>query len=58
MIVKRGNQWCVVHGHPKKEGSKTDKPEGSVIKCFNTKHEAVAMHVAITINQAKEQPKP
>jgi len=43
-VEKRGNKWCVVHGHPKKPGSKTDKPEGSIIKCFPTKAEADAMH--------------
>jgi len=47
MVRKRGNKWCVLHGHPKKKGSKTDKPMGSVIKCFSTKKEAMAMHRAI-----------
>ena len=49
-VEKRGNKWCVVHGHPKKPGSKTDKPEGSIIKCFPTKAEADAMHKAIMAN--------
>lgn len=55
MLVKKGNKWCVVHGHSQKIGSKTDKPEGSVIKCFSTKAEAEAMHKAILISEAKTQ---
>ena len=53
MVVKRGNKWCVVHAHPQKKGSKTDKPEGTVIKCFGTKAEADRMHRAILANQNK-----
>jgi len=49
-VEKIGNEWCVVHGHPKKPGSKTDKPKGTVIKCFPTKKEAEAMHRAIMAN--------
>ena len=49
-VEKRGDKWCVVHGHPQKAGSKTDKPEGTVIKCFDTKAEADAMHRAIMAN--------
>jgi len=66
MIVKRGNKWCVVHGHPKKKGSKTDKPEGTVIKCYpfklgNKQSEAAAkakakkMHQAILISESKKK---
>lgn len=62
MVRKRGDAWCVVHGHPRKPGSKTDKPIGSVIKCFpftpgNADSEAMAkakaerMHRAILANQ-------
>lgn len=40
MIVQRGSQWCVVHGHEQKPGSKTDKPKGAIIKCFDTREEA------------------
>ena len=54
MVVKRGSQWCVVHGHPQKPGSKTDKPEGTVIKCFPTKAQADAMHRAIMANERRE----
>ena len=52
-VVKRGDRWCVIHGHPKVPGSKTDKPEGSVIKCFPTKAEADRMHKAIIISKIK-----
>ena len=51
MIVKRGKKWCVAHGSPKKPGSKTDKPKGTIIKCFDTKAEAEAMHRAIMANK-------
>jgi len=53
-VVKRGNKWCVVHAHPKKPGSTTDKEPGTVIKCFPTKKEAEEMHRAILISQARE----
>jgi len=55
MIVKRGNKYCVVHAHSKKKGSKTDKPAGTVIKCFNTRKEAEAMHKAILANKPKNK---
>lgn len=58
MVKKVGppnKPWCVVHGHPKKAGSKTDKPEGSIIKCFRYKEQAEAMHRAILASQAKEK---
>ena len=62
MIEKRGNRWCVVHGHPKKKGSKTDKPKGSIIKCYSftpgnkvsetrAHNKAKAHHAAIVISQ-------
>jgi len=54
-VEKRGDRWCVVHGHPMKPGSKTDKPIGSVIKCFPTKAEADRMHKAIIISQIKRK---
>lgn len=58
-VEKRGERWCVVHGHPQKKGSKTDKPKGSVIKCFpgtpQGKEKAMAMHRAILISQAKQR---
>jgi hypothetical protein len=52
-VEKRGNQWCVVHGSPRKPGSKTDKPEGTVIKCFDIKKDADAMHRAIEASKAE-----
>lgn len=55
MVIKRGNKWCVVHGSPQKAGSKTDKPKGSVIKCFDTKAEADAMHRAIIISKKERR---
>lgn len=53
-IVRRGDKWCVVHAHPQKPGS-TDKPIGTVIKCFPTRAQAVKMHQAITISQSQEE---
>jgi hypothetical protein len=47
MIIKRGNEWLVVHGHPKKKGSKTDQPKGTVIGRHKTKAAAQAQHRAI-----------
>lgn len=66
MVKKIGNAYCVVHGHPKKKGSKTDKPIGTVIKCFNfnpkvkgsearAKAKAMAMHRAIMAKQKKKK---
>jgi len=52
MVRKIGSKWCVLHGHPPK--SPTDKPIGSVIKCFPTKEQAEKMHQAILISQARE----
>jgi len=51
---------CVVHAHPRKQGSKIDKAPGTPIKCFTFakygKAEAVrrayAMHAAIASSQA------
>lgn len=57
MIEKRGNKWCVIHGHPKKTDSKTDKPKGAIIKCFNTETEAKRMHTAIILSQKGETKK-
>lgn len=62
MVVKKGNKWCVVHGHPQKKGSKIDKPKGSVIKCYSfnpkvkgseaqAKAKANKMHSAIIANR-------
>jgi hypothetical protein len=64
MVVKRGNTWCVVHGHPRKKGSKTDKPKGTLIKAYRftpgnaaseaqAKRKAEKMHAAILANQNK-----
>lgn len=55
MVVKRGDKWCVIHAHPKKPGSKTDKPIGAIIKCFPTKTQADAMHRAISISEARRR---
>ncbi len=44
----------MVHGHPQKQGSLTDKPAGTVIKCFDSEEEAESMHKAIIISQAKQ----
>lgn len=57
MVRKVNGKWCVLHGHPMKPGSKTDKPIGSIIKCFpgteEGKEKALAMHAAIIISQAR-----
>jgi hypothetical protein len=52
-VVKRGDKWCVVHGHPQKPGSKTDKPPGSIIHCFPTREQAEAQHKAIIVSEIK-----
>jgi hypothetical protein len=36
-----------------KVGSKTDKPKGTVIKCFDKKADADAMHRAILASKAE-----
>ena len=54
-VEKRGGYWCVLHGHPKNPGSKTDKPIGTPIKCYSiakygeegARKRAYAMHYAI-----------
>lgn len=48
-------RWCVVHGHPQKPGSTTDKPQGAIIKCWphtpGGYEKALAMHRAIIAAQ-------
>ncbi len=51
MIKKVKGGYGVFHAHPKKAGSKTDKPKGTLIKKFATKKEALAMHRAIMANK-------
>ena len=57
MVRKKNGKWCVLHGHPQKKGSKTDKPIGAVIKCFpgtpEGKAQALAMHAAILLSEKK-----
>lgn len=55
MVEKRGDKYCVLHGHAMNLESTTDKPIGAVIKCFDTKEEAEAMHKAIIISEAKRE---
>lgn len=61
MIEKRGKCVCVIHAHPKKKGSKTDKEAGTPIKCFCGKDpktnmkKAQAMHYAIVQSQKKKK---
>ena len=55
MIKKVGKMWAVVHAHPKKRGSKRDKPKGTVIKKFKTKKAAYKMHRAIASSQARRK---
>ena len=60
-VEKRGAYWCTVHGSPQKPGSPTDKPKGSIIKCWSiekygdegAKERALKQHQAIAISQAK-----
>lgn len=52
-VEKRGNKYCVVHGHAQKPGSKTDKPPGSIIKCFDNPEDAYKMHHAIVKSQER-----
>ena len=54
-VVRRGSKYCVVHAHPPRPGSKTDKPIGTVIRCFDNKKDAEKMHQAILISQAKQR---
>jgi hypothetical protein len=62
MVAKRGNCYCVLHGHAKIEGSETDKPKGARIKCYcapadgtleQCRRKAEAMHRAILISESK-----
>lgn len=55
MVEKRGDKWCVLHAHALNTGSATDKPPGTIIKCFDTKEEANAMHQAIVLSEAKRR---
>jgi len=55
MIEKRGSKWCVIHGHPKKKGSKRDKPKGSVISCHTTKKAALAQHRAVMASKKRKK---
>lgn len=58
-VVRRGGSVCVIHGHPRKAGSKRDKPEGTAIKCYSIAkygeagawRRARAMHYAIMNRQ-------
>ena len=56
-VETRGGRYCVVHGHPKKKGSKTDKPKGSIIKCFKDKDKARKMHTAIVLSELRAEGK-
>lgn len=61
MVVKRGNYYCVVHGHEMKKDSETDKPIGTPIYCYSieeygeekAKEKADKMHQAILISENK-----
>ena len=47
-------EWGVFHGHPKKKGSKTDKPKGALIAKHKTKAQALAQHRAIMAGKKKK----
>lgn len=59
MVKVYDNRACVVHAHPMKEGSKTDKPIGTPIKCYYFKDHgrkqaiklANIMHYAIMMSE-------
>jgi hypothetical protein len=65
MVVKRGGRWCVMHSSPQRPGSKTDKPPGTIIKCYSiatygdkgTRQRALAMHRAIEASKAAARKK-
>lgn len=50
MVKKLNGKWCVVHAHPKRPGSKTDKPPGTP----EGKRKADAMHTAILLSQQRQ----
>ena len=62
-VKKVGNSWCVLHAHPKKAGSPTDKAPGTPIKCYSisefgndkAKQKATAMHYAIMKSQETQK---
>lgn len=56
-VEKRGSKYCTVHGHPKKAGSKTDKPPGSVIACHDTRKEAESQRTAIRLSKLRKRGK-
>lgn len=59
IVKKIKDSWCVVHAHPKKPGSETDKAPGTPIKCYaisefgeeEAKKKAQAMHYAIMLSE-------
>ena len=56
MIKKIPGGWAVVHAHPKKKGSKTDKAPGTPIKKFygkDAKEKAQKMHKAILLSELR-----
>lgn len=61
MVKVYDDKACVLHGHPQKPGSPTDKPEGTPIHCYSFaqygKEKAIkkaqAMHYAIAISQKR-----
>jgi hypothetical protein len=61
MIILTKTAAKVVHGHPQKPGSKTDKPEGSTIKSYSFEkygkaqaiQKAHAMHYAIMMSEKR-----
>ena len=63
MVQKIGNKWCVVHAHPMKPSSKTDKPIGTPIYCYSidkygeeeAKKKADKMHQAILISEDEKK---
>lgn len=62
MIKIEPNRACVVHGHNPKKDSATDRPKGSIIKCYSFAdygrkqaiEKAHAMHYAIAKSEASQ----
>ena len=63
MVTIESDRACVRHAHAQKAGSKTDKPVGTVIKCYlfstygrkKAIEKAHALHYAIVMSERRAQ---
>lgn len=64
MVEVYSDRACVVHAHVQRQGSKTDKPAGTPIKCYSFQEEggreqaikkAYAMHTAIMESEMRRE---